>query len=58
MILLDKKYKRKMIIDEKILVKNSNYYKKLGYISDEKYITIATNSTAGCKLWSHPSGWT
>ena len=24
---------------------------------NEKYITIATNSTAGCKLWSHPSGW-
>jgi len=23
----------------------------------EKYITIATSSTAGCKLWSHPSGW-
>jgi autotransporter strand-loop-strand O-heptosyltransferase len=23
----------------------------------EKYITIATNSTAGCKLWNHPSGW-
>ena len=32
-----------MIIDEKILVKNSNYYKKLGYISDEKYITIDIN---------------
>jgi autotransporter strand-loop-strand O-heptosyltransferase len=25
---------------------------------DEKYITIATNSTAGCKLWNNPSGWT
>jgi len=25
---------------------------------NEKYITIATNSTAGCKLWNHPSGWT
>ena len=23
----------------------------------EKYITIATSSTAGCKLWNHPSGW-
>lgn len=32
-----------MIIDEKILVKNSNYFKKLGYISDEKYITIDIN---------------
>lgn len=24
---------------------------------EEKYITIATNSTAGCKLWNHPTGW-
>lgn len=24
---------------------------------NEKYITIATNSTAGCKLWNHPTGW-
>jgi len=23
----------------------------------EKYICIATNSTAGCKLWNHPTGW-
>jgi autotransporter strand-loop-strand O-heptosyltransferase len=24
---------------------------------DQKYICIATNSTAGCKLWNHPTGW-
>ena len=23
----------------------------------EKYICIATNSTAGCKLWNNPTGW-
>ena len=23
----------------------------------EKYICIAPNSTAGCKLWNHPTGW-
>jgi autotransporter strand-loop-strand O-heptosyltransferase len=23
----------------------------------EKYICIATNSTAGCKLWNYPGGW-
>ncbi len=23
----------------------------------DKYICIATNSTAGCKLWNHPTGW-
>jgi autotransporter strand-loop-strand O-heptosyltransferase len=23
----------------------------------EKYICIATNSTAGCKLWNYPNGW-
>lgn len=23
----------------------------------EKYITIATSSTAGCKLWNYPDGW-
>lgn len=23
----------------------------------EKYITIATSSTAGCKLWNYPNGW-
>ena len=25
---------------------------------NEKYICIATNSTAGCKLWNNPNGWT
>ena len=37
----------------------SNVYfepKKRAY--DEKYICIATNSTAGCKLWNNPNGWT
>jgi autotransporter strand-loop-strand O-heptosyltransferase len=37
----------------------SNVYfepKKRPY--DEKYICIATNSTAGCKLWNNPNGWT
>jgi autotransporter strand-loop-strand O-heptosyltransferase len=24
----------------------------------EKYICVATNSTAGCKLWNNPNGWT
>ena len=24
---------------------------------EEKYICIATNSTAGCKLWNYPNGW-
>jgi autotransporter strand-loop-strand O-heptosyltransferase len=24
---------------------------------NEKYICIATNSTAGCKLWNNPNGW-
>ena len=24
---------------------------------EEKYICIATNSTAGCKLWNYPGGW-
>jgi autotransporter strand-loop-strand O-heptosyltransferase len=24
---------------------------------EEKYVTIATNSTAGCKLWNNPTGW-
>jgi autotransporter strand-loop-strand O-heptosyltransferase len=24
---------------------------------NDKYICIATNSTAGCKLWNHPTGW-
>ena len=24
---------------------------------NEKYITIATSSTAGCKLWNYPNGW-
>jgi autotransporter strand-loop-strand O-heptosyltransferase len=24
---------------------------------DQKYICVATNSTAGCKLWNHPTGW-
>jgi autotransporter strand-loop-strand O-heptosyltransferase len=23
----------------------------------EKYVCIATNSTAGCKLWNYPNGW-
>ena len=23
----------------------------------EKYVCIATNSTAGCKLWNYPGGW-
>jgi autotransporter strand-loop-strand O-heptosyltransferase len=25
---------------------------------NKKYICIATNSTAGCKLWNNPNGWT
>ena len=36
----------------------SNIYfepKKRPY--NEKYICIATNSTAGCKLWNNPNGW-
>jgi autotransporter strand-loop-strand O-heptosyltransferase len=24
----------------------------------EKYICVTTNSTAGCKLWNNPNGWT
>ncbi len=24
---------------------------------DQKYVCIATNSTAGCKHWNHPEGW-
>jgi autotransporter strand-loop-strand O-heptosyltransferase len=24
---------------------------------DGKYVCIATNSTAGCKLWNYPNGW-
>jgi autotransporter strand-loop-strand O-heptosyltransferase len=27
-------------------------------IFKEKYVCIATNSTAGCKEWSNPNGWT
>ena len=26
-------------------------------IFNEKYITIATHSTAGCKYWTNPTGW-
>jgi autotransporter strand-loop-strand O-heptosyltransferase len=26
-------------------------------IFNEKYITIATHSTAGCKYWNNPNGW-
>jgi autotransporter strand-loop-strand O-heptosyltransferase len=26
-------------------------------IFKEKYVCIATNSTAGCKLWNNPTGW-
>jgi autotransporter strand-loop-strand O-heptosyltransferase len=36
----------------------SNVYfepKKRPY--NDKYICIATNSTAGCKLWNNPNGW-
>lgn len=25
--------------------------------TNKKYICIATNSTAGCKLWNYPNGW-
>jgi len=29
-----------MIVDEYVIVKNSIYYKKLGYESDDRYISI------------------
>jgi len=38
-------------------VKSKVYFEPKKRPFDEKYICIATNSTAGCKLWNNPNGW-
>jgi len=38
-------------------VKSDVYFEPKSRPYDEKYICIATDSTAGCKLWNNPTGW-
>ena len=38
-------------------IQSNVYFEPKGIPYSEKYICIATNSTAGCKLWNNPDGW-
>jgi autotransporter strand-loop-strand O-heptosyltransferase len=38
-------------------IQSNVYFEPKSRPYDDKYICIATNSTAGCKLWNHPTGW-
>ena len=39
-------------------IKSNVYFEPKSRPTQEKYVCIATNSTAGCKLWNYPNGWT
>ena len=38
-------------------IKSNVYFEPKSRPTQEKYVCIATNSTAGCKLWNYPNGW-
>jgi autotransporter strand-loop-strand O-heptosyltransferase len=39
-------------------IKTDIYFEPKERLFQEKYVCIATNSTAGCKEWNNPKGWT
>jgi autotransporter strand-loop-strand O-heptosyltransferase len=38
-------------------IQSNVYFKPKEKAIQDKYVCIATNSTAGCKLWNYPNGW-
>jgi autotransporter strand-loop-strand O-heptosyltransferase len=39
-------------------IQSNVYFEPKNNPIQSKYVCIATNSTAGCKLWNYPNGWT
>jgi len=38
-------------------IQTNVYFQPYNRPTKDKYICIATNSTAGCKIWNYPNGW-